>query len=354
MYTKQPKKLLIMNILDILRKYSDDLHPLSQKDIEDKLEKEYGMTVDRKAVKRNLMDLIDFGYEINYTETVRRSRNAKTGEFEESSILTDFYLLHEFTDAELRLLIDGLLFSRHVPWSQCCELVGKLEGLSNNYFRSRVAHISKMPEDTTDNKQIFLNIELLDEAITKKKKVSFRYMSYGTDKKLHPRRRSDGSEEYLVSPYQMAAKEGKYYLICNLDKYDNVSNYRLDRIKDIKITDEPVKKFETLEFSGGRPLDLADYMEKHVYMFSSPDCRVKMRVEKNMLSDVIDLFGRNVTFSDETDGTVTVSVNANEMSVERFAQNFAPQAVILEPKELAEKVKEGLIEAVKAYEKEGI
>ena len=41
MYTKQPKKLLIMNILDILRRYSDADHRLSQKDIIDILQTEY-------------------------------------------------------------------------------------------------------------------------------------------------------------------------------------------------------------------------------------------------------------------------------------------------------------------------
>ena len=33
MPVKQPKKLLILNILNILRKYSDEEHRLSQKDI---------------------------------------------------------------------------------------------------------------------------------------------------------------------------------------------------------------------------------------------------------------------------------------------------------------------------------
>lgn len=37
MYAKQPKKLLIMNILDILRKYSDEEHRLSQREIGDLL-----------------------------------------------------------------------------------------------------------------------------------------------------------------------------------------------------------------------------------------------------------------------------------------------------------------------------
>ena len=41
MYAKPPKKLLIMNILDILRKYTDENHRLSQNDILEILEREY-------------------------------------------------------------------------------------------------------------------------------------------------------------------------------------------------------------------------------------------------------------------------------------------------------------------------
>ena len=52
-----PKKLVILYILDILQKYTDEEHRLSQKEIQDILKREYEMTVDRKAVKRNLLNL---------------------------------------------------------------------------------------------------------------------------------------------------------------------------------------------------------------------------------------------------------------------------------------------------------
>ena len=170
---------------------------------------------------------------------------------EENELWSDFYLKRQFTDGELRLLIDSLLFSRHIPYSQCKDLVEKLEDLSNIYFKSRVRYISTLPEDKTDNRQLFYNIEMLDEAISKNRKVSFRYVEYQTDKKLHEKRRPDGSiREYVITPYQMAAREGKYYLICNYDKYDDVSNYRLDRIRDIRILDEPGKPFSELKWSG--------------------------------------------------------------------------------------------------------
>ena len=148
---KQPKKLLILNILDILRKYSDEEHRLSQKDIAEILKTEYDMTADRKAIRRNILNLMDCGYNIEYSESIRMVPNPKTGVPEGSYLWSDFYLERDFTDGELRLLIDSLIFSKHIPYSQCKELVDKLEGLSNVYFRSRVKHIARLPVDNTDN-----------------------------------------------------------------------------------------------------------------------------------------------------------------------------------------------------------
>lgn len=56
MYTMQPKKILIIDILDILRKYTDENHMLSQKEIVDILKTEYNMTVERKYIKQNILN----------------------------------------------------------------------------------------------------------------------------------------------------------------------------------------------------------------------------------------------------------------------------------------------------------
>lgn len=80
MPVKQPKKLLILNILDILRKYSDEEHRLSQKDIAEILKTEYDMTADRKAIRRNILNLMDCGYNIEYSESIRMVPNPKTGQ----------------------------------------------------------------------------------------------------------------------------------------------------------------------------------------------------------------------------------------------------------------------------------
>lgn len=344
MYTKQPKKLLIMNILDILRRYSDADHRLSQKDIIDILQTEYEMVADRKAIKRNLMNLIDLGYNLEFSESVRRNKDG-----EEEVIYTDWYLERDFSDAELRLIIDSLLFSKHIPYSRCKELIEKIEGLSNRYFKSKVRHIRNLPVDQPQNAELFYTIEILDEAIERNRQVVFHYGDYGTDKKLHLRERKDGKpREYLVNPYQMVATNGRYYLIANVERHDNISHYRVDHIRDIEITDTPAKpqrKVEGLE----NGLDLPKHMAEHVYMFAGESQRVIMRTTPGMAGELIDWFGSGVTFSDETETSVIAHVTANLQAMRFWALQYAPYVTVLAPQSLVDTVKEDLTLASEKY-----
>lgn len=349
MHTEPSKKLLIINIFDILKKYTDEDHRLSQKEVVDILKTEYNMSVDRKTVKRNLMNLIDFGYEIEYSESVRMVPNKLTGQLEESYILSDFYLVRDFTDSELRLLIDSLLFSKHIPYSQCKELIGKIEGLSNRYFKARVKHILALPDQSRHSNQLFYTIDVLDEAISKGKKVSFTYNEYGTDKKLHPRKTEDGAlRDYIVNPYQIAAINGRYYLICNYDKYDNVANYRLDRISNIKLLDAPAKPIRRVKgLENG--FDLPKHMAEHLYMFAGESGVVIFRVKKYLLNDVMDWFGGEITFFDETDEEVSVRTRVNLAAMRRWALQYALHVKVLSPESLVQQVKEDIKAAADNY-----
>ena len=334
MYTTQPKKMLIINILDILKNYTDDNHRLSQKQIMDTLEKDYNMKVDRKAVKRNLLNLIDSGHYLEYSESIRTNKKG-----EEESMYSDWYLVRDFSDAELRLLIDSLLFSKHIPYSQCKELIGKLEGLSNKFFKSKVGYIRSLPENLPENKQLFLTIEILDEAIGEGKQVSFKYNAYDIDKKMYPRKDRKGVvREYIVNPYQMAATNGRYYLIGNLDGKDNISNYRLDRITDIKKLDTNISDKKQAKDALQR-LDLQRFMAENIYMFGGESVRVSFRAKRYIVNDILDWFGKDVVFTDADDTEVTVNVRVSEEAMFYWALQYGEHIEVLEPERLRDKVR---------------
>ena len=260
-------------------------------------------------------------------------------------------MVRPFTDGELRFLIDSLRFSRNLPGPQCRALMEKLERQSSQYFRARVSQAQSAAEQAPRNPQFFYTVETLDEAISRGRQVSFTYLEYGTDLKLHKRCRPDGTvRAYRISPYQMAAREGRYYLICNKEGYDTVAHYRVDRIAEIRMLETPVRPFETLEGASRSGLDLAGYMARHAFMCGGECVTARLRVTRGLISDVIDLFGTSVTISRETKTHVELTLpDGSEDAVLQFVKRYAPEAVLLSPAPLAARLRTAFLQAAELH-----
>lgn len=344
----QPKQMMPICILKILMDKTDEEHTLTQAEIQEYL-KEY-MEVERKAVHRNLVNMIysDF-LDIGYTETIKIVKDKSTGEKIETPIYSDFYYKRDFEQSEIKLLIDSVIFSKAIPNNQSRDLIDKLAKLSGPYFNSRNKHVRRA-EGATYSGDWFYTIEILDEAIEKNQKVKFHYCEYKTDKISHPKLGKDGKiKEYIVNPYQMAAKDGKYYLICNTEPHSNLSHYRVERISDICILEDKVKPVSSLSDVANVQVDLESYLNERLYMYTGKMKHIKFRITKNLVKDMIDMFGKEIEFSDEDSEGVTVCVRNNEMSMRSFAKQFAPDVIILEPQSLAQEVQQDLENALKLY-----
>lgn len=354
----QPKNMIILYILKILQKHSDENHRLTQDEIKQILENEYDMKVERKTIKRNMKNLINYGYrddanEIMYNVTERKVADKETGKRKIIKVLSDFGLIHDFTDSELRLIIESLLFSKHISKSNREELIKKLEGLASTYFNSRIDHIRTIPDNGHKNSNLFLNIEKLDEAISKSKQVSFNYNKYRLNNlklQLEEQLNKGGSKrEYIVNPYQIVAANGKYYLICNYDKYDNVSHYRLDRMTNIKVLNtqrKPMKEVKGLE----RGLDLPKHMAEHIYMFTGESHSVTLRFKKDFLNEFVDWFGTsNVRFFDEEGDEVSARVIVNRIAMKKWALQYGLHVRVLSPESLVDEIKEDIRSVVEKY-----
>ena len=208
MYATGNKKMLNMLILEVLRRYTDDEHSLTQQEIIKLLDQNYGMECDRRSVKSNVLSLKEMGYDISMEKGYR-------------------LVSREFDDSDLRILIDSVLFSKSISTRQAKDLISKIRNMASNYFNAKVSHVSNLPEiQRTNNKQAMYSLDTINDAIAGKKKICFVYNTVGTDFRLHPRR----EEPYIVNPYQIVANNGRFYLIGNYNKYDNVAHFRIDRM----------------------------------------------------------------------------------------------------------------------------
>lgn len=334
------KKTLILCILQILKEYSDENHRLKQKDIINYLEKDYNMSCDRKTVKANIIDLIDLGYEIESEEIIRRNKNG-----EEEIITTDWYYVNDFDDTELKLMIDSLLFSKTLPAKQLKSLIEKIKGLANHYFSAKVKHVYNLPElQHTDNKNTMYNLDMIDEAIERNKQILFMYNTYGTDKKMHPRR----ERKYLVNPYQVVANNGRFYLLCNYDKYENMAYYRIDRITDMEILNDkrkPMRQVKGLE----NGLNLPKTMAEHIYMYADDVVSVEMKAMKFLMGEIIDWFGKDFTVISEDDEYVKIRLKCSENAMFYWAMQYGKFVEILSPESIRTTIKETITEMSKKY-----
>jgi predicted DNA-binding transcriptional regulator YafY len=343
------KKVIILYILQILKDHTDADHTMTQQQIADRLLSEYGMEVNRATVKRNISDLIDAGDDIQYTEVNRSHINKKTGEKEENTIYTDLYYEHDFTEAELHMIIDGLLFSRSVPYKQRRQLIDKLGKLSSVYFNQRMNHMHCMSADSPQNAELFHTIDILDEAIATGKQIRITYNQYGTDLELHPTLNADGSvRRQTLNPYQMVASEGRYYLICNNDHHTNVSNYRIDRITEIELLETPVKPKSQVEgLENG--LNLQDYVYQNLNMFTDEAKDTEFVTDKKYVSLIIDFFGKHVTFHEKDDGTVSCRLKVSAMAMKHWATEHANIIRVISPESLVEEIREEIRKANALY-----
>lgn len=331
MYATGNKKMLNMLILEILKEYSDQEHRLTQQEIIRLLKSNYDMDCDRRSVKNNVMCLKELGYEISMED--------------------GYYLLErEFDDAELRMLIDSVLFSKNLTQKQAKTLIEKLKGMGNRYFSAKVNHVSNLPElHHGDNKQLMYVLDTINEAISKHKKISFVYNKYGSDFKLHPKR----EEKYVVNPYQMVANNGFYYLIGNYDKYDDISHYRLDKMTCVEMLTEKVKpQNQVTGLEQG--LNLPKHMAEHIYMFSGESVAINMLVDETIISELVDWFGNDFyVIEKRRNNQVLVRLKCNEQAFFYWALQYGPYVEVLEPVTLRSKIAEAVSEMNEKYHRNG-
>ena len=317
MVLESNKKMAAFCILWVLKEYSDENHPLTQADIISKIEKHYGLELERKSVSTNIDSLIDFGYDITKT---------KKG---------CFLGLREFESSEVSFLIDAVFSSRSIDSKNSQTLANKLSKFLSENQRKKYNYICKSDEIIrTDNVQLFYTIDILNEAIEKGKKVQFNYNRYYFDKQT---REEKNKKHYKINPYFLINNQGKYYLVCNYDYYNEIANYKVELISNIEILDEDVKPITSLK-GCEKGVDMAKYANENIYMFHNKTINATLKIENEYSAEyIMEWFGKKARFY-QKGGITYADVTANEQALIYWCLQYGDTIELTSPLETREEI----------------
>ena len=351
------KKMSNIYILEILRQHTDSLldsegnpkHCMTQTEIREKLEEDYDIVLDRKAVSRGLDDLIsavpEISGKIEFDTTFKKGKDGNP--YEEK---TNFRYCHEFDDDQVRLLTEAILFSKNIPQAEAHEMVEKLSALggmeSGKKLSKYLYKLRTISQDKVTNQQIINNIGIIDEAIEKGRQISFIYNDYGKDKRLHPRKLLDGEPmRREASPYSIVVGNERYYLVCNYNEYDNALKIRIDKMTDIEILKAASKPKKAVKGLKDGAYSLAELL----YMQPGEPERTVLRINKKIISDIVDWFGRGVRFGEEDENSIVCEVRAVPKSMKFWAMQYCEYVEVIEPESLREDIKDSMRSAWRKY-----
>lgn len=265
------QKLKLYYLSRIMLEKTDDEHFIDMVEIQKQLEA-YGVTADRKSLYNDIATLQVLGIDVIGQ---KEGRN---------------FVYHvgkkQFELAELKLLVDAIQSSKFITEKKSNELIKKLTGFASNYEASQLKRqVVVHGRIKTMNESIYYIVDDIHNAITNNRRIIFEYMQWNLQKKMERKR----DKLYEVSPWALTWDDENYYLIGFDAEDDKIKHYRVDKMRNIVLSDnrrqgrEHFKKF-----------DLAAYAKMNFGMFGGEEVRVRLRFRNDTVGIMLDRFGKDI------------------------------------------------------------
>ena len=312
---KQKQKLLY--IMKFFLEKTDEEYGVTVADIIDYLA-EFDIEAERKSIYNDIECLRDFGLDIVKT---------KVGKISLFSLVS-----RDFTTEELKLLIDAVQSSRFITLKKSRELIRKVESLtSENQAKELHRQVIVANRVKNSNENIYRNIDAVNRAINKKRKIGFYYNMWQVSRtgvrKIVKVRRHDGMR-YLVTPKALTWDDENYYLIAYDKESDKLKHFRVDKMEDISVEDSRADSSKAVD-----KFDLAVYAKQVFGMYGGDTVNVKLRFDDSLIGVVVDRFSEKVFIHPHSDSTFTVSTEVM-LSPQFYGWlfSFGDKARIVSPK----------------------
>lgn len=317
-----PKRAKLLLLLRFLKSETDEHNPKTVAEIIRHLSS-FGIDAERKSVYKDIELLRYLDYDIIKVKNGREVAYYLAGKL--------------FEQAEAEIFASAICAAKFVTQKKSSELIDKIAGIfSKKQARAFKQRLELARTKKTKNDEVYYNIDKIITASNASKRISFQYFEYLPNKTQRIRR--DG-RKYKASPYSLVWFEDALYLVCNIDKYDNLSNFRVDRMTGIEILEQKVRNIEEVsEYKNY--LDFDDYHKSVFGMFGGQRKIVRIRFHESLATAVFDRFGLDVQVTDIRDGWFTISANVRiSPGFISWLTIFGDKARVLSPQSLIKEIK---------------
>lgn len=284
-------KIRLLRLWEILKMETDEDNPMGTTTLINRLNGE-GMKCNRATLYGDIALLNKFGYEILCNR----------------AISNEYYVVNrDFDIPEIQILIDAVQAASFITEHKTPVLVDKLAQLAGSQravvLKKNIVEFSTVKGD---NELIYYLVDEITSAITKKKKIEFYYFDLGIGKKKVYRMRTTVPGErrkYVVNPIATAFHDDKYYLLCYNDRHMTLTQYRIDRMENVKMLDEDITPNPELKAS-----NIARHKRSLFDMYCGQKENISFETDVAVLDAVYDRFGDSVRVVSIGDGKALCNV----------------------------------------------
>lgn len=318
------QKLKLIYLLEFLLQNSDEEHPVSMEQILSMLA-DNGIECERKSIYSDIEAINQLE---NIEVSLKKGKNC------------GYYISYrDFELPELKLLVDIVQSAKFITAKKSNELIKKIENLTDKYGAQKLqSEVYVANRVKTMNESIYFLVDEISDAISKNKKITFKYLEWTLDKKKVAKH---GGELYKVSPLRLCWDDENYYMIAYSDKDSDTRHYRVDKMKDIVLTDEKRQGVREND-------DPALYSRKLFGMFGGKDEDVTLECDNSKIGVILDRFGTERAILKRDDGCFEISVSV-VVSPQFFGwvTSLGGDVRIKSPKEVKNKYKDFLEKTIK-------
>ncbi len=344
--------LLDQAIIEVLRNHSSkiktrDTKPLNVTEITNYLIQDFpdehrAKPITPKRVRRALNNMInselskeDKDKSICYTAYERNGEEYKT----------NYWTPRSISDVELKYLIDSVLYSKIFDSETAQDLAGRIQQMSGkNLYRMTSYAVGNLfgRQRLTIDVDVLKNIQLIMDAAERDAFINFNWNVYdAVGKKIGLKKIAS----YTVKPIQIILGDGRYFMLARYQNKDKIYTFSVDLMSEIAVNNEIRDEVKTENLK--REFNRARYSLQHPYNMGGHPEHFKLRVKRDYLSRVVDMFSYEIEIIPDsiTETTVDIKVRASEEGMKRLLLFHYDAVEILDP---GDKFEEQLLEAVNA------